>query len=223
MRISIAFTGMTPIAGTIPAVEAADRHGFDGVWTAEHVGFHDAIVPATVYLSRTERLEVGLVGFSSASRHPGLLAMELLSLSELFPGRVRVGVGTGDPSLVAKLGAGIEHPARSSAALVHSLREALAGREMNVAHPGYEFRGFRVAPLGPAPPVDLMAIRPRMWGRRLGDLRASLPCRLRGHGRHRPGRARHRDLAACRRNLAHGALPLLKPRSGPDGRPLATR
>lgn len=171
MRVSLAFTGMAPVEPTLPAVQAADHHGLDGVWVAEHVGFHDAIVPATVYLRATERLEIGLVGFSAAPRHPGLLAMELASLCELGPSRVRVAVGTGEPSLVAKLGARVERPARSTASLVQSLREALAGREMNVAHPGFAFRGFRIAPQGPPPAIDVMAIRPLMvrTAARVGD------------------------------------------------------
>jgi hypothetical protein len=63
MRVSLVFTGFAPIASTLPAVHAAERHGLDGVWSAEHIGFHDAIAPSLLYLRETERLEIGLVGF----------------------------------------------------------------------------------------------------------------------------------------------------------------
>jgi alkanesulfonate monooxygenase SsuD/methylene tetrahydromethanopterin reductase-like flavin-dependent oxidoreductase (luciferase family) len=163
MRISLAFTGMAPIASTLPAVHEADRAGLDGVWVAEHVGFHDAIVPATLYLGATQRLEVGIVGLSTATRHPGATAMEVASLAECFPGRVRVAVGTGDPGLVGKLGATLERPARACESFVRALRAALSGAELNVAYDDYAFRGFKLAaPPTPAPAVDLMAIRPRM-------------------------------------------------------------
>ena len=162
LRISLVFTGFAPIASTLPAVQAAERHGLDGVWSAEHIGFHDAIAPSLLYLRETERLEIGLVGLSPASRHPGLLAMELASLAELAPGRVRVQVGTGDPSLVAKLGRPVRAPARSTATFVRALREALAGSDMNVEYPDYSFRGFKLATLVPPPPIDVMAVRPRM-------------------------------------------------------------
>jgi alkanesulfonate monooxygenase SsuD/methylene tetrahydromethanopterin reductase-like flavin-dependent oxidoreductase (luciferase family) len=97
--------------------------------------------------------------------------MELSSLAELGPGRVRVQVGTGDPSLVAKLGKELAHPARSTAELVQALRAALAGDEMNVEYPGYAFRGFKVNPLAPPPAVDVMAVRPLMvrTAARVGD------------------------------------------------------
>ena len=114
VRLSVSFMGISPIESTLPAVRAAERFGLDGVWSAEHIGFHDAIVPSALYLRETERLEVGVVGISTAGRHPGLIAMELSSLAELGPGRVRVQVGTGDPSLVAKLGKEVSRPARST-------------------------------------------------------------------------------------------------------------
>ncbi len=171
MRLSLCFMGIAPIASTLPAVLAAERFGLDGVWSAEHIGFHDAIVPSALYLRETKQLEVSVVGISTAGRHPGLIAMELSSLAEIGPGRVRVQVGTGDPSLVAKLGREIERPARSTEALVIALRDALAGREMSGEHPGYAFRGFRVAPIASPPPVDVMAVRPRMvrTAARFGD------------------------------------------------------
>jgi alkanesulfonate monooxygenase SsuD/methylene tetrahydromethanopterin reductase-like flavin-dependent oxidoreductase (luciferase family) len=171
VRLSLSFMGISPIESTLPAVLAAERFGLDGIWCAEHVGFHDAVVPSALYLRETERLEVSVVGISTAGRHPGLIAMELSSLAELGPGRVRVQVGTGDPSLVAKLGKEIAHPARSTQEFVRALRAALAGEEMNVEHPGFAFRGFKVNPLAPAPAVDVMAVRPLMvrTAARVGD------------------------------------------------------
>jgi 5,10-methylenetetrahydromethanopterin reductase len=171
MRVSLVFTGFAPIATTLPAVLAAERHGLDGVWSAEHIGFHDAIAPSALYSRETERLEIGLVGLSPAARHPGLLAMELASLAELAPGRVRVQVGTGDPSLVAKLGKPVRAPVRSTESFVRALRDALAGSDMNVEYPDYVFRGFKLASLAPAPRIDVMAVRPRMveLAARIGD------------------------------------------------------
>ena len=171
MRVSLAFTGFAPLAATLPAVRAAEQHGLDGVWSAEHIGFHDAVAPSVLYLRETARLEIGLVGLSPASRHPGLLAMELASLAELAPGRVRVQVGTGDPSLVAKLGKPLRAPVTTTASFVRALRDALAGSDLNVEFPDFAFRGFKLQAFAPAPPIDVMAVRPRMveLAARVGD------------------------------------------------------
>ncbi len=162
MRVSIAFSGFGGLESTFPAVLAAEDAGLDGVWTAEHLGFHDAMVPSAMYLRETERIEIGMVGFSPVSRHPAVLSMELGSMSELGPGRVRVQVGTGDEGLVAKLGRRVPKPLGATRAFVQSIRETMAGRDMKVAYPEYEFDGFRMTPLGPVPPIDVMAIRPKM-------------------------------------------------------------
>ena len=62
MRLSVTFSGFGGLADTMPIVQAAEEHGLDGVWTAEHLGFHDAVVPSAVYLATTQRIEIGLVG-----------------------------------------------------------------------------------------------------------------------------------------------------------------
>ncbi len=162
MRISIMFSGFGGLAETLQAVQSADAEGFDGVWSAEHLGFHDAVVPSATYLATTKNLDVGLVGLSTAGRHPGLLAMELMSLSELGPGRIRVQVGTGAAELAAKLGHKIVKPVASTRAFIRSLRETCSGSDMRVDQPDFKFEGFRITPLGPTPPIDVMAIRPKM-------------------------------------------------------------
>ena len=162
MRMSIMFGGFGGLADTIPQVRAADAAGLDGVWSAEHLGFHDAVVPSATYIGMSDRLDVGLIGLSTAGRHPGLTAMEVMSLCELAPGRIRIQVGLGDDSLVGKLGRKISKPIASTTAFVESLREAFRGSEMRVKHPEFEFDGFRLSPLGPPPPIDVMAIRPKM-------------------------------------------------------------
>jgi 5,10-methylenetetrahydromethanopterin reductase len=171
MRLSVSFSGFGGLADTMPIVQAAEEHGLDGVWTAEHLGFHDAVVPSAVYLATTQRIEIGLVGLSTASRHPGLTAMELMSMSELAPGRIRAQVGLGDDGLVAKLGRTITKPIASTTAFVNSLRETMQGRDMKVTYPEFTFEGFRLAPLGPVPAIDVMAIRPKMVqvAARVGD------------------------------------------------------
>lgn len=163
MRISLAFDGSTPIKDTLPAVLAADRLGLDGVWSAEHVGLNDGIVPSATYLSRTERLDVGIVGCNTDTRHPGLLAMELNSLEQIGPGRVRVQVGTGDFNLSQLIGSnGSGRSLANVEALVRSLRSLLAGDSVTESAPAFRLTSLSLR--GPVArlPIDVMAIRPKM-------------------------------------------------------------
>lgn len=162
MRVSLSFTGLGSILADLPAVRAADENGFDGLWYAEHIGAHDAVVPATVYLRETERLEVVLMGISAAGRHPGVAAMELASLAEIAPGRVRAAIGTGVPDMIATLGKSIDKPIASTIALHRALKSALAGDELTAEFPGFRFEQYRLNPLSAPPALDIMAVRPRM-------------------------------------------------------------
>lgn len=162
MRLSLSFTGFGSILADLPAVRAADQHGFDGLWYAEHICAHDAVVPATVFLRETERLEVVLMGLSTAGRHPGLTAMELASLAEIAPGRVRAAIGTGVPDMIAKLGKSVDKPIKATIALHQALRTALAGGDLTAEYADFRFEGYRLNPLAAPPPLDIMAVRPKM-------------------------------------------------------------
>lgn len=171
MRLSLGFSGFEPLADTLPLVRAADEWGLDGVWSAEHLGFHDAVVPSAVYTTISDRLEVGLIGQCPISRHPGLLAMELSSLAELAPGRIRVQVGTGAPELVARLGDSTGPKLARVEEFVTALRTLFAGEELTGSYAGHDFAGFAITSVDPPVQIDVMAIRPRMLelAARIGD------------------------------------------------------
>jgi 5,10-methylenetetrahydromethanopterin reductase len=163
LRISLAFDGSTPIKDTLPAVLAADELGLDGVWSAEHVGLNDGIVPSATYLARTERLEAGIVGCNTDTRHPGLLAMELNSLEQIGPGRVRVQVGTGDFNLSRLIGSnGSGRSLANVESFVRSLRSLLAGERVTETAPGFRLENLALRRTSASPPIDVMAIRPKM-------------------------------------------------------------
>jgi alkanesulfonate monooxygenase SsuD/methylene tetrahydromethanopterin reductase-like flavin-dependent oxidoreductase (luciferase family) len=144
-------------------VAAADRLGLDGVWSAEHVGMNDGVVPSAAYLGITDRIEIGIVGCNTDTRHPGLLAMEIASLTDLGPGRLRLQVGTGDPQLAMKIGASRPvRPVENVEALVHSLRELVGGHSTSVTAPGFTLDHLKLRHKNQPPPIDIMAIRPRM-------------------------------------------------------------
>ncbi|QLL09227.1 LLM class flavin-dependent oxidoreductase [Mycobacterium vicinigordonae] len=162
MRLSLSFTGFGPILDDLPAVQTAEECGLDGIWYAEHICAHDAVVPTAIYLRETQRLEFTLMGINPASRHAGLTAMELASLAEIAPNRVRAAIGTGVPDMVARIGKSIDKPIASTISLYRSLKAALAGNELTMDKPDFSFADYRLTPLGPPPDLDIMAVRPRM-------------------------------------------------------------
>lgn len=162
MRLSIAFTGFGELRPTLEVVRAAEDAGFDGVISAEHIGAHDGIVPTAMYAMSTERIELGIAGLSASGRHPGLLGMEMASLNEISGGRLRVQVGTGDAGLASTLGKEIEKPVAYTRALVEAIRTTMSGRKVSLRNDQFAFNNFKLNALAKVPPVDVMAIRPRM-------------------------------------------------------------
>ncbi|MGH3400057.1 MAG: LLM class F420-dependent oxidoreductase [Streptosporangiaceae bacterium] len=78
---------------------AADRLGFDQVWTAEAYG-SDAWTPLAWWGSRTTRIKLGTGISQLSARPPATLAMAAMTLDHLTRGRVIIGVGTSNPQVV---------------------------------------------------------------------------------------------------------------------------
>jgi coenzyme F420-dependent glucose-6-phosphate dehydrogenase len=83
--------------------KAADRAGFDGLGTSDHFApwFPDGqATQAWVYLGALGQVTQKQIGTAVTPivhhYHPGLVAQAFMSLEELYPGRVFLGVGSGE-------------------------------------------------------------------------------------------------------------------------------
>ncbi|MGH3703832.1 MAG: LLM class flavin-dependent oxidoreductase [Agromyces sp.] len=94
---------------------AAEQAGYDrvGVWDSPAL-FHDPWVTLASLAEHTRRIRLGTWVTNPLTRHPVVTASAAASLDELAPGRVVLGIGTGD--------SGVYNLARSAAPL-EALRE----------------------------------------------------------------------------------------------------
>jgi len=88
-----------PPPGAAEAVVAAERLGFDSVWTAEAYG-SDALTPLAWWGSRTSRIRLGTAVAQIAARTPTAAAMAALTLDHLSGGRFTLGLGASGPQVV---------------------------------------------------------------------------------------------------------------------------
>jgi len=109
---------------------AADRAGFEFVWTSDH--FHPfahtgaaggyAWSWMTALAERTKRAKIGTsVTCPSFRYHPAIVAQAFATMDRLYPGRIQLGVGTGEP--LNELPLGFEWPPISTR--MERLREAV--------------------------------------------------------------------------------------------------
>ncbi|MFE3451540.1 LLM class F420-dependent oxidoreductase [Nonomuraea sp. NPDC059194] len=80
-------------------VQAAERLGYDSVWTAEAYG-SDAFTPLAWYGARTSTIKLGTSVAQLSARTPVATAMTAMTLDHLTGGRLLLGVGASGPQVV---------------------------------------------------------------------------------------------------------------------------
>ncbi|MGN9787346.1 LLM class F420-dependent oxidoreductase [Nonomuraea sp. ZG12] len=81
------------------SVLAAERLGYDSVWTAEAYG-SDVFTPLAWYGARTSRIKLGTSIAQMSARPPVTTAMTAMTLDHLTGGRLLLGIGASGPQVV---------------------------------------------------------------------------------------------------------------------------
>jgi alkanesulfonate monooxygenase SsuD/methylene tetrahydromethanopterin reductase-like flavin-dependent oxidoreductase (luciferase family) len=123
-------------------VAHAEEAGLDRLCIGDHVTFYggqgfDALVNATALAVLSKRVQIETAVYLLPLRHPVPVARQVVSVSELAPGRFRFGVGIGGEDRSEVLACGVDPATR--------------GRRMNEALPLLRglLRGERVGGTGP--------------------------------------------------------------------------
>ncbi|QIK09014.1 LLM class F420-dependent oxidoreductase [Streptomyces sp. ID38640] len=101
MRLGLAlgYWGRGPDPRHLELARAAERLGYDSVWTAEAWG-SDAFTALTWIAAHTSRIKLGTGIAQMAARTPTATAMHALTLDHLSGGRVLLGLGLSGPQVV---------------------------------------------------------------------------------------------------------------------------
>ena len=132
-----------PAESITSTARLAEELGFTELWFSEDCFFSGAMVGVTAALAATERLPIGIGIVSAVIRHPALLAMELATMSRLYPGRVLPGVGLGVPAWLDQMGIRPKSSLSAMRECVESVRALLRGEELTTQ--GRVFRFDHVA------------------------------------------------------------------------------
>ena len=188
LGVHLGYWGAGPPPGAAETFLAAERLGFDSVWTAEAYG-SDALTPLAWWGSRTERLRLGTAITQISARTPTATAMAALTLDHLSGGRFVLGLGVSGPQVVEGwYGAPYPRPLARTREYVDVVRQVLR-REAPVRLDGEFYQLPHAGGTGLGRPL-----RPTVH-----PLRADLPIHLAAEG------PRNVALAA---EIADGWLPL---------------
>lgn len=112
---------------------AADDAGVDELWLWEDCFREGGVSACTAALAWTARVKVGIGILPLPFRNAAATAMEVATLSRLFPGRFVLGVGHGVQDWMAQIGARPASPLRCMREHLEAYRELFAGRRVTTS------------------------------------------------------------------------------------------
>lgn len=141
MIVDVGLLPQRPIGQVAEEAKLAEQLGFGGVWLADSQSvFRDGFLALALSAQRTSTVLLGTAVTNPITRHPAVLACSFATLEELAPGRVRIGIGSGESSLYsiglrpARL-AQLEETALVLRALVRGEPAPWQGHELRLAWP----------------------------------------------------------------------------------------
>jgi len=122
----------------IELIQEVERMGFDSVWTAEAYG-SDALTPLTWIGAQTERIKLATGIVQMSARTPAATAMAAITIDQLCPGRMVLGLGASGPQVVEGwYGQPYRRPLARTREYVSIMRQVFR-REEALVHDGEQY------------------------------------------------------------------------------------
>ncbi len=164
LGLALPFTQALPLPDYLGLAAQAEAAGYDTLWTGE-VNATDAVTTMTLLASRLSRINVASGIIPIQTRTPVVLGMTAASLTQIAPGRIRLGLGVSSRIIVGEWnGLPFERPLEQLREAVQVIRMVLAGERVNFDGRFYRLRNFRLMQPPPEKPVPIVlaALGPRM-------------------------------------------------------------
>ena len=130
-EIGMCFDRSFPAAAVVEYARKVEAAGIEQLWLIEDCFYTAGVSLAATALAVTERISVGIGILPAVARNPAITAMEIATLCNISPGRVRPGIGHGVQSWMGQMGV---RPASALAALDETItvvKQLLAGDEVS--------------------------------------------------------------------------------------------
>ncbi len=125
-RVALYLQDKHPIRDGMDYVRHAEEAGFEAVWQAESRLVREATVPMSAFAAVTERIKVGSGVVNCWTRNVGLMAATFVTLDDLAPGRVLLGIGAWWEPLAGKVGVKRERPLTAMREYIEVVRRLIA-------------------------------------------------------------------------------------------------
>lgn len=125
-RVALYLQDAHSLQEAIRYVQYAEERGFEAVWQAESRLVRDAIVPMAAYAATTTRIKVGSGVINNWTRNVALTAATFLTLDDLAPNRIILGIGAWWDPLAKNVGINRTKPLLAMREHVTVVRDLLA-------------------------------------------------------------------------------------------------
>src|SRR5512142_1980125 len=125
-RVALYLQDAHPIRDGMQYVRYAEERGFEAVWQAESRLVRDAIVPMAAFAAVTERIKVASGVINNWTRNAALIAATYLTLDDLAPNRIILGIGAWWDPLAANVGIQRTKPLLAMREVITVVRDLLA-------------------------------------------------------------------------------------------------
>jgi 5,10-methylenetetrahydromethanopterin reductase len=130
-RVGLAFLGAPRVPEMVRLARKAEASGFESLWVAETRITRDAVVPLAAIAAATERVRLGSAILNVYTRNPVVIAITFVSLDELAPERIVMGLGAGSPLVLAPQGQPFTRPLSRLREYVEVLRPLMRGETVS--------------------------------------------------------------------------------------------
>jgi 5,10-methylenetetrahydromethanopterin reductase len=125
-RVALYLQDAHDIREGIEYVKYAEEKGFEAVWQAESRLVRDAIVPMAAFAAHTSRIKIGSGVVNNWTRNVALTAATFLTLDDLAPNRIILGIGAWWDPLAKNVGIERNKPLLAMREHITVVRELLA-------------------------------------------------------------------------------------------------
>jgi 5,10-methylenetetrahydromethanopterin reductase len=125
-RVGLYLQDKHPLRDAIEYTRYAEERGFEAVWQAESRLVREATVPMAAYAASTDRIGIGSGVVNCWTRNVGLLAATFVTLDDLAPGRIKLGIGAWWDPLAQKVGIERHHPLTVMREVVEATRRLMS-------------------------------------------------------------------------------------------------
>lgn len=148
---------------TIAIARRAEEIGLRQVWVTEDCFYKGGLTSSAAILASTRRISVGIGVLPAFVRHPAVTAMEIATITAMFPGRFEPGLGTGVPPILEQMGIHPRKIVRQLEQAVTTIRSLLAGEPVTAEDEMAMLRDVRLErPSTTRVPLQIAAAGPQM-------------------------------------------------------------